>query len=181
MVVQQVQEVAAKEQWLNMKSCVTYIAFLLVAFCNAQNDISKLLERYNLEKSPFISVEALANSKSKPIFLDAREASEYEVSHLQNAIHIGFDDFDISTITSKITDKNTAIVVYCSLGIRSEIITKKLIDVGYTNVKNLYGGIFEWKNSNKSIYNSEGTETDSIHAYSKSWSKWLKNGIKVYE
>jgi len=33
--------------------------------------------------------------------------------------------------------------VYCSLGIRSEVIAKKLKKAGYTNVFNLYGGIFE--------------------------------------
>jgi hypothetical protein len=45
----------------------------------------------------------------------------------------------------------------------------------------LYGGIFEWKNNDFPVFNSEGKETDKIHAFSKEWSKYLYNGIKIYE
>ena len=72
------------------------------------------------------------------------------------------------------------IVVYCSLGIRSEKISEKLKAEGYSNVRNLYGGIFEWKNKGFEVFDSEGKETEKVHAYSKSWSKWLKNGEKIY-
>ncbi|MFB9105669.1 rhodanese-like domain-containing protein [Algibacter miyuki] len=78
-------------------------------------------------------------------------------------------------------NKDTQIVVYCSLGIRSESIADSLKQAGYTHVENLYGGIFEWKNNNFPVYNSEEKETDSIHTFNKAWSKWLKKGIKIYE
>jgi hypothetical protein len=70
--------------------------------------------------------------------------------------------------------------VYCSLGIRSETIANQLKKAGYTNIKNLYGGIFEWRNKGFKVYNSEDKKTDSIHAFSKAWSKWLTKGTKVY-
>jgi len=72
------------------------------------------------------------------------------------------------------------IVVYCSLGIRSEIIGKQLIAEGYTAVYNLYGGIFEWVNKGKAVYNNT-QETSKVHAYSKSWGSYLLKGTKVYE
>jgi predicted sulfurtransferase len=87
----------------------------------------------------------------------------------------------MDSVSKKLTNKNSKIVVYCSLGIRSEDIGEKLKKAGYKNVYNLYGGIFEFKNQNLSIYNSKGNTTDSIHAYSKTWGKWLKNGIKIYD
>ncbi|MGB3607661.1 rhodanese-like domain-containing protein, partial [Psychroserpens sp.] len=90
------------------------------------------------------------------------------------------DHFDLAKISEELKDKNQAIVVYCSLGIRSETIANKLKKAGYTDVSNLYGGIFEWKNNDFDVYNSEDRKTDSIHAFSKSWSKWLTNGKKVY-
>jgi 3-mercaptopyruvate sulfurtransferase SseA len=71
--------------------------------------------------------------------------------------------------------------VYCSLGIRSETVASKLKKAGFTNVYNLYGGIFEWKHNDFPIYNSNEKETDSIHAFSKDWSKWAKKGIKIYD
>ena len=72
-------------------------------------------------------------------------------------------------------------MVYCSVGIRSESIADSIKKAGYYNIENLYGGIFEWKNNNFPVYNSAQKETDSIHTYNKTWSKWLKKGIKVYE
>ncbi|WP_369825399.1 rhodanese-like domain-containing protein [Formosa sp. Hel1_31_208] len=140
----------------------------------------ELLKKYNTGDIPYISVEELAMPKTKAIILDARELAEFEISHLKNAIHIGYDEFQMASIENVIQNKNNEIIVYCSLGIRSEVIAKRLREEGYTNVKNLFGGIFEWKNKNFKVYNSQDKLTDSIHAYSKSWSKWLEKGIKVY-
>ncbi|MBC8047867.1 MAG: rhodanese-like domain-containing protein, partial [Fimbriimonadaceae bacterium] len=72
------------------------------------------------------------------------------------------------------------IVVYCSVGYRSEKITEKLIAAGYTNVSNLYGGIFEWMNQENNIVDANGELTNKIHAYSKIWGVWLSEGEKVY-
>jgi len=65
------------------------------------------------------------------------------------------------------------------LGIRSEKIGKKLKKLGFTHIKNLYGGIFEWKNEHYPIVDMEGHETDSIHTFTKRWANYLTNGIKV--
>jgi len=111
-------------------------------------------------------------------FIDAREKREYEVSHIQNAIWIGYDDFDLNRVTT--VGKESKIIVYCSVGYRSEKIAEKLIKAGYTAVSNLYGGIFEWKNQNHPVYNSIG-ETEDVHAYDKIWGVWLIKGEKVYE
>ena len=71
-------------------------------------------------------------------------------------------------------------MVYCSIGIRSEDISEKLKKAGYTNVYNLYGGIFEWKNRNYPVVNPENEVTEKVHAYSKQWGQWLHKGKKVY-
>lgn len=158
----------------------------LLLFClffqqvNAQKSLSKLLKEYNDNSIPYISVEELATPKTKVILLDTREIEEYNMSHLKDAIYVGYNTFKLETVLNTIPNKDEAIVVYCSLGIRSETIAKKLNFAGYTNVKNLYGGIFEWKNKNLSVYNNKETKTDSIHAFSKAWSKWLKKGISYY-
>ena len=115
------------------------------------------------------------------VLLDAREIDEYEVSHLKNAVWVGNSDFDPDKVMQTVPKKEQAIVVYCSIGVRSEDIGEKLLELGYTNVKNLYGGIFEWKNKNGTVYNPKGVETDSVHAYNRLWGRLLKKGIKVYE
>ncbi len=165
----------------SMKIIFLYISICFTFSGFSQNSLKALLKKYNKETVPYIYVKQLKKQTPLPVFLDAREPFEYKVSHLKNAIHVGYDNFKIDHIQNKITNKNTKIVVYCSLGIRSEVIADKLEKAGYNHVENLYGGIFEWKNNNLPVYNAHEKETDSVHTFSKAWSKWIKKGIKVYE
>ncbi|MBU2927722.1 rhodanese-like domain-containing protein [Winogradskyella psychrotolerans] len=158
------------------------LSFLLLSFLvNGQESIEKLLKTHNKESIPYISVQELAMPKTDAILLDSRELTEYETSHLKDAIHVGYDKFNIENITTSITDKSTTIVVYCSLGIRSEDIAEQLEKVGYTNVYNLFGGIFEWKNKDFTVYDIENKPTENVHAFSKEWSQWLIKGKKIYD
>lgn len=169
-----------------MKNHLFKIHYLVFFFAfasftaNAQKSIDKLLKKYNKESVPYISAEEVLNSKDTIIILDARELKEFEVSHLKNANHIGYDNFEIDKVRNSIS-KNKTIVVYCSVGIRSETIAEKLKKDGYTNIYNLYGGIFEWKNKDFTVFNKQEKKTDSIHTFSKMWGAYLKKGIKVYE
>lgn len=109
-------------------------------------------------------------------FLDARETEEYDVSHIKGAMPVGYDDFSLDGIKLQ---KQDTIVVYCSIGYRSEKIGEKLQKRGYENVFNLYGGVFKWMNDGYPIY-SNGEETDRIHTYNKKWSQWVYQGEKIY-
>lgn len=161
---------------------ITQILILLIStFSFSQETMSDLLKKHNKNTVPYISVEELAMPKTKAVIIDAREQKEFETSHLKDAICVGYDFFNIDSIQHQFPDKNEKIVVYCSLGIRSETIATKLKKAGYKNVFNLYGGIFEWKNKDFSVYNSEGKETENVHTFSKEWSQWLTKGEKVYE
>ena len=121
-------------------------------------------------------VEAARDSTGL-VFLDAREPREFEVSHIAGAIPIGYDHFEISQLPN--LDKERPVVVYCSVGYRSEKIAEKLQAAGFKNVSNLYGGIFEWVNQGHTVVNETGP-TEEVHAYSRSWGVWLRKGKKVY-
>ena len=114
------------------------------------------------------------------LLLDTRDKREFAVSHLAKAIWVGNRKFDTDQITSVIPSKNTPIVVYCSIGVRSEKVGEKLIEKGYIEVYNLYGGIFQWKNKDYPVYDPIGKETDRVHAYNRHWGKMLDNATKVY-
>ena len=159
------------------------LLFILISSVSfGQKKLDKLLNKFNKNNVPYISVDSLASTKTTTILLDAREQKEYKVSHLKNATCVGFDDFNIHKTLEKLPEnKNAKIVVYCSLGIRSEIIAHQLIKEGYTNVYNLYGGIFEWKNNNFKVIDTLGNTTENVHAFNKEWGKWLTKGQKVYE
>ena len=112
--------------------------------------------------------------KNGVVLLDARELKEYEISHIPGAEHIGYNKFLKEKLDH--VDKDKKIVVYCSIGYRSEKIGEKIIDLGFTNVFNLYGSIFEWVNQGQKIENIKDQETDELHTYNKKWSKWVEEG-----
>lgn len=163
---------------------ISIILFMTIPFlANAQESIAGLLQKYNARDVPYISVEQLKMEQANDnniLVLDAREPEEFRVSHLKNARFVGSKKFSINEKTVKSLDKSTPIVVYCSVGIRSEKVAEKLQKAGFTNVKNLFGGIFAWKNKDYTVYNSDGNPTEKVHAYSKYWGRYLKKGEKVY-
>ncbi len=127
---------------------------------------------------PEVSVSQV-KEMTNVLFLDAREWSEFQVSHIKNARYVGYDQFEIAKLQS--ISKNQKIVVYCSVGYRSEKISEKLKAAGFTDVSNLYGGIFEWVNQGNTVVDEKGKVTENIHAYSKTWGVWLNKGVKVYD
>lgn len=112
------------------------------------------------------------------ILLDVRSEKEYRVSHLQGSHLVSYETFDENQIRS--LPREREIVVYCSVGYRSERIGERLQQMGFENIRNLYGGIFEWVNQGFHVYSGQ-KRTARIHAYSKIWSVWLMRGERVYD
>ncbi len=155
---------------------------LKVGICPAQvksGSFNFALKTLLSKSTPAINIPEAAAHHEDYLFLDAREPEEYQVSHLHNALFVGAKNFNLNRLKS--LNKNQPIVVYCSIGKRSEEITLKLKKAGFTNVKNLYGGIFEWVNEGHPVYNSENHLTDTVHAYGRFWGRWLDKGVKVYD
>lgn len=164
-----------------MKLSFFYIILILFGVSsNAQETLNDVLKKHNKNEVPYISVTELRmhQANNNVIILDSRELNEFQVSHIETSTLVGYDTFSIDSISE--LDKNTPIAVYCTLGIRSEVIADKLLKAGYSNVKNLYGGICEWKNKDYKVIDSTQTTTNNIHTFSKEWSKWLINGNPIY-
>lgn len=85
------------------------------------------------------SNKAMELIENEAVVIDVREASEYDTGHIEDAINI-----PVNNITSVDYDKDTVIIVYCASGMRSADAAKELIDLGYTNVYNLDGGLINW-------------------------------------
>lgn len=161
------------------------ILFLLLLFVGnltlAQTEYDEMLKEYYKNTVPTISPAKLyaKMQKGETIhILDTRMKKEYAVSHLQNAVHVGFLAFNTKNVSE--IKKTETIIVYCTIGARSETIGEKIQENGFTNVYNLYGGIIEWVNKGFPVYDNEKKETQNVHVYSKDWGKWLKKGTAVY-
>ncbi|QLG45785.1 rhodanese-like domain-containing protein [Costertonia aggregata] len=155
--------------------------FLLLFYVSSfsQSKLHKTLKKFNTESVTYITVEELSK-KDDVVLLDTRKKEEFNVSHIKNSIWVGHKAFQMDSVYHKIPNKDQEIIVYCSIGVRSEDIGEELIKFGYTNVKNLYGGIFEWKNQDQPVYNLDEKKTEKVHAFSKHWGKLLTKGKKVY-
>lgn len=144
-----------------------------------QRTLEKIMEKLADKDVPLATVTETSVNPSYNR-LDAREREEFEVSHLKDAHFIGYTNFDTSEFSETFPDKHATYVVYCSVGVRSEKIGKKLIDMGYTDVKNLSGGIFKWVNEGYDIVDMNGQKTQKVHAYNRFWGLLLNKGSKVY-
>jgi rhodanese-related sulfurtransferase len=170
-----------------MKNIFLFIALsFFISSCVAQkvqsgayNTMLKSMLKNDVPELTVDQADSIQLANSNVIFIDTREKKEFEVSHIRDAVWVGYDDFDLKRV--KQIDKSNKIIAYCSVGARSEDVTRKLIEAGYTDVSNLYGSIFEWVNQGKPVYDSEGEETLKVHAYSKAWGVWLKKGEKVFD
>ncbi|TLP82744.1 rhodanese-like domain-containing protein [Maribacter sp. ACAM166] len=158
-------------------SVLLLISFSIISW--GQDDMDRALKTWNKESIPYIHPENLPIPDSI-VYLDTREKEEFDVSHLKNALWVGYSNFSEEEVLRNIPNKAQPIIVYCSIGVRSENIGEKLKSLGYTKILNLYGGIFEWKNQGGDVFNSKNILTDSVHAFSKQWGKLLHEGVKAY-
>ena len=127
---------------------------------------------------PLVSCKK-ASQMTDALFLDTRAYEEFKVSRIANARWVGYEAFSLDKV--KDVAKNKPIVVYCSVGVRSEKVGRQLLEAGFTNVRNLYGSLFEWVNQDYPIVDAAGKPTRKVHAYSRAWGVWLNKGEKVYE
>lgn len=149
------------------------------AFAQIQSRAFKgTIDALNNETVPYISVAELKKTP-QAVLLDTRQKKEFDVSHLKGARWVGYDEFDLRSVRD--VPKEAAIVVYCSVGYRSERVGEKLKAAGYRNVQNLYGSLFEWVNQGNPVVGPDGKPTARVHAYDRLWGVWLNRGEKVYD
>ena len=131
------------------------IVFIGLSTATAQTDFNRTInlefekevDSYLNYSVPAITVKNLIQIKDDVILLDARETKEYEVSHIPGARYVGFDDFDDSVLSD--IDKDNRIVVYCSIGFRSEKIGEKLKKLGLVEEKEEEEPDISWAETKK--------------------------------
>lgn len=84
----------------------------------------------------------------KPLFLlDVREAAEIEKDgYIEGAVHIPVRE--VLKNLDKLPAPDQPIVIYCASGHRGALVLSALKLLGYTNVRNLGGGLGAWKKAN---------------------------------
>lgn len=155
-----------------------FTSFLLAG---AQTAFDKKLESLYRNSVATITpgeLSALMKSGTAVVLLDIRSEEEFGISHIRTANFLDYGSFNTRMVDK--FNKDSPIIVYCSVGYRSERVGEKLKSAGFKNVRNLYGGIFQWVNEGHPVVNKTNHPTDSVHTYNRNWSQWLTKGIKVY-
>ena len=116
-----------------------------------------------------------AASMENVVYLDARERGEFTVSHLPDALHIGYDDVDYSLLED--LNRDSPLIVYCTVGYRSERIADNLRERGFNQVYNLYGSLYAWKLAGYPLLNDAGEPTDQVHTYNRKWGRLVPDSI----
>jgi rhodanese-related sulfurtransferase len=119
------------------------------------------------------SLKTFLDQGKQPILVDVREKDEFAVSHLPTAVNITeIDEVPYPT--------DLPIVVYCSVGVRSANFAKQLGALGFTEILNLRGSIFEWANKGYPLMRGN-REVGFVHPYNSKWGKLLKQELHQYQ
>lgn len=110
--------------------------------CQSQ---SKKVEHVNAD-----AFESKMNTSKDYILLDVRTAPEFNQAHLPGAQLIDYYQKNFKQELTKL-DKNKPVFVYCTVGSRSSSAASILLDMGFTEVYNLQGGIYHWAESKKPL------------------------------
>ncbi len=118
--------------------------------------------------------QMLGDTSKGPILLDARQQSEFDVSHIPGAILVE----SRLSLGERLTEEHAGtperpIVVYCSVGVRSANLSQQLQEEGFDEVYNLRGSIFDWAEHALPLENAEGS-TQTVHPYNKEWGQLLE-------
>jgi rhodanese-related sulfurtransferase len=111
------------------------LSFILVS-CNGQiNDA--------YENSSAQVFAKKIKTTPNPQIIDVRSPEEYASQHLDKAKNINWNGADFETKVA-LLDKKQPVFVYCMVGGRSKKASDKLVEMGFSKVYDLQGGIMKW-------------------------------------
>ena len=118
----------------------------------------------------------LGAKDERPVLIVTRAWEEYAVSHLPGAVWAETP----KQIRAALWDvpPGRAVVLYCSVGVRSSKAAAELMRDGRGNVFNLRGSIFQWANEGRPI-EREGKPATGVHPYNRKWGELLDAKLRA--
>lgn len=95
----------------------------------------------------------VADLTGDALLLDVREPDEWAAGHIEGATHI-----PMSGLMQRLDEvpKEGDVVVVCKVGGRSAQVTAYLMQQGWTNVRNLDGGVVAWVHAGRPLVSENG-------------------------
>jgi len=85
-----------------------------------------------------------AHAEGDITLLDVREPWEYEQGHVEGAVLMPLIYDTAKQALDAGLDKDEPVYVFCRTGNRSTVASQALVDAGFTDVRNVAGGIVDW-------------------------------------
>lgn len=132
-----------------------FLVLLLISSCTGIYENGKEIA---LDTKPFIEEITTDELNTKIenmedfFLIDVRQPAEFEKGNIDYSTLIprGVLEFKIGDKKFweeeqwQVPEKDADIIIYCKKGNRGILATKALVELGYTNVKNLSGGMIAW-------------------------------------
>ncbi len=125
---------------MKLKMIPILLAVLLLAGCAAPADMNNDATYKQISMSEAVT---MMQNEEGYIILDVRRPDEFAAGHIPNAVNIPNESIGEAEL-AELPDKDQLILVYCRSGNRSKQASKKLVNLGYTNIVE-FGGINDWK------------------------------------
>lgn len=100
------------------------------------------LDLASLPRDLDVQTSAELAQRSDVVILDVREQDEWDAGHIPGALFIPMSEIQ-GRVSEVPTDKT--VIVQCRSGNRSSQVTDFLQQQGFTNVRNMAGGLNEWQ------------------------------------
>lgn len=124
---------------MKFSHCLLIFSALIITSCQGQPNA----HYENISAQIFADkIKATPNAQ----IIDVRTPSEYGSQHIDNAKNINWNGDDFEAQASKL-NKNEPVFVYCMVGGRSKKASDKLIEMGFSHVYDLEGGMMKWNAS----------------------------------
>ena len=127
----------------------------------------------------------MEDEQADMLLLDIRTAAERSVSYIPGSRFIDFESFTMDELDG--VPRTQQVVLYCAVGYRSERVGELILEAGFSEVYNLYGGIIEWHNQGLPTVVATGAgrneveKSPVVHGYSSRWGIWVSRGEVLYD
>jgi rhodanese-related sulfurtransferase len=90
------------------------------------------------------SLRGALKKSAPPVLVDVRTPGEYELFHIPGAVNVPYPA-TLNELALAAPDPDKPVVVICMTGHRSPPTVRQMQRGGYTDVRNLTGGMAAWK------------------------------------
>lgn len=101
------------------------------------------MKKHDIKTIDVHELKKLMETQPTLNLIDVRENEEWLEVRIPGAHHIPKDEIS-TAISSAISDKAKPVYLHCRGGVRSLYAAQCLMDIGYTDVYSVDGGIMEW-------------------------------------